>query len=68
MKAIAKIDDLTCSAHGDCALIAPGVFEVDDVARVVGEAPVEALIEAAEACPVGAITVVDEETGERLYP
>ena len=26
MKCIAKVDDTACSAHGDCALIAPGVF------------------------------------------
>jgi ferredoxin len=68
MGCIAKVDELECAGHGDCALVAPGVFEVDDVARVVGAAPREVLIEAAEACPAGAITVVDTETGEHLYP
>ena len=68
MKAVARIDDASCSAHGDCALVAPQVFEVDDVARVVGDAPLETLIEAAEVCPAGAITVVNAETGEQLYP
>jgi ferredoxin len=29
---------------------------------------VEAILEAAEICPVGAITVHDAETGECLYP
>ena len=68
MGCIAKVDEMSCSAHGDCALVAPGVFEVDDVARVVGDGPRELLIEAAESCPAGAISVVDSETGEQLYP
>ena len=68
MGCIARVDELECAAHGDCALVAPGVFEVDDVASVVGDAPRAVLIEAAEACPAGAITVMDAETGERLYP
>jgi ferredoxin len=68
MGCIAKVDELSCSAHGDCALVAPGVFEVDDVARVVGDGPRELLIEAAESCPAGAITVVDTETGDEIYP
>jgi ferredoxin len=68
MGCIAKVDEMECAGHGDCALVAPGVFEVDDVARVVGTAPRELLIEAAESCPAGAISVYDEETGEQVYP
>ena len=68
MGCIAKVDDLACGAHGDCALVAPQVFEVDDVARVVGDGPRELLIEAAESCPAGAISVVDAETGQQFYP
>jgi ferredoxin len=68
MKCVAQIDGPACIAHGDCALLAPEVFEVDDIARVIGEAPVEVLIEAAESCPAGAISVVDADTGERIYP
>jgi ferredoxin len=68
MGCIAKVDELECSAHGDCALVAPGVFAVDDVARVVGTAPRELLIEAAESCPAGAISVFDEDTGAQVYP
>jgi ferredoxin len=66
MRCIAVVDEAACSAHGDCAVIAPEVFEVDDVARVVGEAPREVLVEAAESCPAGAISVVDADTGERV--
>lgn len=68
MRCIARVDDTACSAHGDCALVAPGVFEVDDVARVVGDGPREVLIEAAESCPAAAISVVDADTGEQIYP
>ena len=68
MRCIAKIDEAACSAHGDCALVAPEVFEVDDVARVIGHAPREVLIEAAESCPAAAISVVDADTGAQIYP
>ena len=68
MRCIAKVDEMECAGHGDCALLAPGVFEVDDIARVVGDAPREVLIEAAESCPAGAITVIDADSGDQIYP
>ena len=68
MRAIAQIDEFTCSAHGDCADIAPGVFQVDDVATVVGDADLDLLLKAAKACPAAAISVVDADTGEQLFP
>jgi ferredoxin len=48
--------------------VAPDVFRVDDIAEVVGSAPVDVLVKAAEACPAMAITVVDDDTGEQVYP
>ena len=39
MRCVAQIDERACIAHGDCALIAPAVFEVNEVARVIGDAP-----------------------------
>jgi len=57
-----------CIATKACVNRAPGVFELD-VTRVSsvkdpnGE-PLEAILEAAEACPTGAITVTRD--GERL--
>ena len=36
--------------------------------NVVGDGPRELLLEAAEACPAGAISVVDADTGEQIYP
>jgi ferredoxin len=68
MAYVAKVDEFSCSAHGDCAVVAPDVFRVDDIAEVVGAAPVDVLVKAAEACPAMAITVVDDETGEQVYP
>ena len=68
MAYVAKVDEFSCSAHGDCALVAPDVFRVDDVAEVIGSAPPDVLVRAAEACPAMAITVFDEDTGEQLYP
>ncbi len=68
MSYIPEIDEGACSAHGDCAVIAPEVFEVDEVASVVGSAPVELMLAAAEACPSAAIRIVDERSGEQVFP
>jgi ferredoxin len=46
-----EIDEDACSAHGDCPDLAPEVFEVDDVARVIGTAPDELVLATAQACP-----------------
>jgi ferredoxin len=63
-----EIDEDACSAHGDCADLAPEVFEVDDVARVIGAGPDELLLAAAEVCPSTAIRIVDRDTREQVYP
>jgi len=70
MTAIARIDERACAAHGDCLDVAPQAFALsdDDVAVVVGSAPGDLLVAAAEACPSVAISVVDDATGEQLYP
>jgi ferredoxin len=68
MTLIPTIDPLACSAHGDCAVIAPGVFRLDDTAVVVGDGPPDLIMRAAEACPAVAIAVVDDATGEQVYP
>jgi ferredoxin len=68
MTLIPHIDELACAAHGDCALVAPGVFIIEDVAIVTGRGSDEAILQAARACPAGAITVIDEQTAEQVYP
>lgn len=68
MKIKVHIDQGACLAYGDCAELAPEAFEVDEVARLVGSAPLPKLVEAARACPSEAITLIDAETGEQIAP
>jgi len=62
-----RIDADACSAHGDCADLAPEIFRVDDVAVVIGTGPDELALAAAEVCPTTAITLIDA-TGRQVYP
>jgi ferredoxin len=68
MSYVPYIDAAACAAHGDCEVIAPEVFRVEDVAIVVGSAPDELTVEAARACPSAAIRLVDADTGAQVYP
>ncbi len=68
MRYLPQIDENACAAHGDCVDIAPEVFELDDVARVIGSGAPELILKAAEACPSVAISVIDEDSGEQVYP
>jgi ferredoxin len=62
------IDEAACAAHGDCVEVAPDIFVLDDVAKVVGTGPDDLLLAAAEACPSAAIMLRDAETGDHVYP
>lgn len=62
------VDETLCSAHGDCEHLAPDVFSVEDVAQVVGVGERGRILAAARACPAAAITVIDTDTGEQVYP
>jgi ferredoxin len=64
----AAIDESTCAAHGDCVDLAPEVFELDDVAHVIGTGSDELMLAAAESCPSTAILIIDPETGQQVYP
>ena len=68
MTLIPHIDEFACAAHGDCALAAPEVFTIEDIAIVTGNGSDEAILEAAQACPAGAITITDEQTRQQIYP
>lgn len=68
MTIIARIDEYACAAHGDCVGAAPTAFALEDTAAVVGHAPFEQLLAAAQACPAVAITLVDDATGEQVFP
>jgi ferredoxin len=57
------IDRSLCSGFGACAELAPDVFEVDDgglVSLRVGASDDPSVLDAASACPMAAIAVVEE--------
>lgn len=64
---IIEIDEKRCSGHARCAVIAGGVFEVDDEGyNRMGKFEVPPEMEklarrGARACPEGAITIIEEE-------
>ena len=68
MSYVPTVEPDECSAHGDCVEIAPEVFRLDDTASVIGTGPDDLVLEAAEACPAVAISIVDSETGETVFP
>ena len=58
------IDGSLCSGFGDCAALAPDVFELDSHGKALlrlGTSADPAVLEAAAACPMGAIRVVEED-------
>lgn len=58
------IDGLACSGFGDCADLAPDVFELDSHGKAllrVGTSSDPAVLDAASACPMGAITVEEDD-------
>jgi ferredoxin len=63
-----EIDESACSAHGDCVAIAPQIFALEDTAVVIGNGPDDLALAAAEACPALAISVIDAQTGETVFP
>jgi ferredoxin len=68
MTLIPSIDEGACAAHGDCAVVAPDVFRIDDIAVVIGTGPDELLMDAARSCPSVAVILTDAGTGEQVYP
>jgi ferredoxin len=68
MSHIPKIDEFACAGHGDCAVVAPNVFQLDDIATVIGVGSSDDILEAAKSCPSVAITVMDADSGEQVYP
>ena len=63
-----EIDESACSAHGDCVALAPGVFALEETAVVIGDGSDEEILAAAEACPALAITLIEDESGETVFP
>jgi ferredoxin len=67
-----RVDHDVCVGNAMCETFAPHVFRLNDdrQSEAVDPAgdPVEQVLEAAENCPVSAITVEDADTGEQLFP
>jgi ferredoxin len=58
------IDGSLCSGFGDCADLAPDVFELGASGKAtvrMGVSDDPSVLDAAAACPMGAIGVVEEE-------
>lgn len=57
-----EIDRSLCSAYGTCIDVAPDLFELSaDLVAIarVGDTDTQAAVEAARACPMGAIRLVE---------
>lgn len=69
-RVIVRVDDDICVGNAMCRAVAGSVFvAAENGQSVVADqdaAPLEAILEAAANCPVGAISVEDAETHEHL--
>ena len=66
------VDPAACAGNAMCVMIAPNTFDIGDLSKATVTDPrgdsSELVLEAAANCPVRAISVVDADTGETLYP
>jgi ferredoxin len=67
-----EIDLLACVGFAECVKTAPAVFRLDDFANQstvvdASGADDDAVLAAAEACPVSAISLYDATTGEPVF-
>ena len=67
-----SVDHDICVGNAMCITIATNAFKLNDERQAVSADPdgdtEEIIMEAAENCPVAAITVTDTDTGEKLFP
>jgi ferredoxin len=67
-----RVDHNVCVGNSMCETFAPNVFRLNDNRQAEAIDPagdsLESILEAAENCPVSAITVEDADTGEQLFP
>jgi len=66
-----EVDRELCIGAESCVVVAPDVYEMDDenIAVVINPqgADFDTIMESAQACPVAAIILYDEE-GNQIYP
>ena len=67
-----SVDHEICVGNAMCITIATKAFLLNDERQAVSANPdddtEELILEAAENCPVAAITVTDADSGEQLFP
>lgn len=70
VKYTVRIDSRVCVGTSNCAEAAPESYEMDDSAapHLLASATEAGVLAGAEACPVGAITVIETSTGIQVYP
>lgn len=71
MSWLVEVDTNTCIGSGMCMGSAPDHFDLEDGVSVVLKPktePADEVMDAAESCPVEAITVKDADTGTVLAP
>lgn len=61
-----------CISAGSCVAIAPGTFKLDEEGIAVilsqtGDDPETQLL-GAQSCPTAAVEIIDNETGEKVWP
>jgi ferredoxin len=66
------VDRAKCIGAANCVGIAPGTFKLDGEKKAIvldaGAHDEGTIFEAAEVCPVEAILLYDEKTGEKVFP
>ena len=66
-----RVDRDLCRGLGNCVVLAPTVFRLDEASKAVVTDPNSVddgrLLEAAESCPENAIILEDDE-GRQIYP
>jgi ferredoxin len=67
-----SVNTVKCQSYRRCRAVAPAVFGIDkdgkaEVLHAV-DAPRDIILKAARSCPYRAITAVDEDSGEQLFP
>jgi ferredoxin len=67
-----SVNSVKCQSYRRCLAVAPAVFGIDKDGKAevlhAADAPRETLLKAARSCPYRAITAVDEDSGEQLFP
>jgi len=67
-----EVDHGTCVSSGMCVGLAPAAFELTSARqsspKLAEVDPDDAVLDAAENCPVEAITITDAVTGAAVFP